>query len=87
MSPTATAPVAALYDVEAPYMGGTELIEFEAVVGAKNDQVATAPGALKRKWTEAEDVYFSAMAVTIGRPASRRGSVSRFCLSGKAFHQ
>jgi ABC-2 type transport system permease protein len=33
-------------------------IAFEAVVGTRGDQVAVAPGALRRTWTEGERRYF-----------------------------
>jgi ABC-2 type transport system permease protein len=51
--------LASLYDVEgrepAARGGG---IAFEAVVGTDEDQVAVAPGALRRTWTEGGRRYF-----------------------------
>jgi ABC-2 type transport system permease protein len=43
--------IASLYDVEARRDRG-ELISFEAVVGTDEDQVAVAPGVLRRTWTD-----------------------------------
>ncbi|HEX6644095.1 MAG TPA: hypothetical protein VF037_05425, partial [Gemmatimonadales bacterium] len=40
------------------YMGGSELIDFEAVVGTNGDQVAVAPGTLRRSWIESGRRYF-----------------------------
>ncbi len=51
--------IASLYDAEgrepAARGGG---IAFEAVVGTDEDQVAVAPGALRRTWTEGGRRYF-----------------------------
>lgn len=58
--------IASLYDVEAPNDrdGG---ITFDAVVGTDADQVAVAPGALRRRWTEGGRRYFHyATALPIG---------------------
>jgi len=49
--------IASLYDVEARKDRG-EGIDFEAVVGTHEDQVAVAPGVLRRTWTEGERRYF-----------------------------
>ncbi|HSF43377.1 MAG TPA: hypothetical protein VLT87_26490 [Thermoanaerobaculia bacterium] len=49
--------IASLYDVEAPKDRG-ELITFEAVIGTDEDQIAVAPGALRRTWTEKGRRYF-----------------------------
>jgi ABC-2 type transport system permease protein len=40
------------------YVGGAELIDFEATVGTDADQVAIAPGTLRRTWTEGGRRYF-----------------------------
>ena len=37
---------------------GSDLITFEAIVGTSSDQVAIAPGALRRTWTEGGRRYF-----------------------------
>jgi ABC-2 type transport system permease protein len=42
----------------APAMGTPEGMEFEAVMGTDADQVAVAPGALRRTWTEGGRRYF-----------------------------
>ena len=48
-----------LYDVEARQDSiGEEGFAFEAVVGTGEDQVAVAPGALRRTWTEGGRRYF-----------------------------
>jgi ABC-2 type transport system permease protein len=48
-----------LYDAEARQDStGKERIAFEAVVGTDADQVAVAPGALRRTWTEGGRRYF-----------------------------
>lgn len=48
-----------LEDVEArSYMAGAERIDLDAVVGTDEDQVAVAPGALRRAWTEGGRRYF-----------------------------
>ncbi|HSK75938.1 MAG TPA: hypothetical protein VLQ45_05735 [Thermoanaerobaculia bacterium] len=49
--------IASLYDVEARKDRG-ELITFEAVVGTDEDQIAVAPGVLRRTWTERGRRYF-----------------------------
>ncbi len=51
--------LASLYDVEGrePAMRGGR-IAFEAIVGTDADQVAVAPGALRRTWTENGRSYF-----------------------------
>ncbi len=49
--------IASLYDVEARQDRG-DGIAFEAVVGTHKDQVAVAPGALRRTWTAGERRYF-----------------------------
>ncbi len=41
-----------------PDMTGAERIAFEAVVGTDGDQIAVAPGALRRTWTEGGRRYF-----------------------------
>ena len=47
------------YDVEAQQpTTGPERIAFEAVVGTDEDQVAVAPGTLRRTWTEGGRRYF-----------------------------
>ncbi|HEX7181129.1 MAG TPA: hypothetical protein VF756_04750 [Thermoanaerobaculia bacterium] len=46
-----------LHDVEARKDRGAG-IAFEAVVGTHEDEVAVAPGALRRTWTEGERRYF-----------------------------
>ena len=43
-------------------MYGAERIAFEAVVGTDEDQVAVAPGALRRTWTEGGRRYFHYVA-------------------------
>jgi aminopeptidase N len=51
--------IPSLYDAEARRtMTGVELIAFEAVVGTDEGQVAVAPGALRRSWTEGGRRYF-----------------------------
>ncbi len=49
--------IASLYDAEARKKRG-EGITFEAVVGTDADQVAVAPGALRRTWREGGRRYF-----------------------------
>jgi hypothetical protein len=49
--------IASLYDVKARKDRGAG-IAFEAVVGTDEDQVAVAPGALRRTWTEGGRRYF-----------------------------
>jgi ABC-2 type transport system permease protein len=49
--------IASLYNVEARKDRG-EGSAFEAVVGTDEDQVAVAPGALRRTWTEGGRRYF-----------------------------
>lgn len=49
--------IASLYDVEARQDRPGE-IAFEAVVGTRADQVAVAPGALRRTWMEGGRRYF-----------------------------
>ncbi|MDQ3700667.1 MAG: ABC transporter permease, partial [Chloroflexota bacterium] len=49
--------IASLHDVEARKDRGGG-IAFEAVVGTHEDQVAVAPGALRRTWTEGGRRYF-----------------------------
>jgi hypothetical protein len=49
--------IASLYDTEAP-KHRVEGINFEAVLGTDQDQVAGAPGALQRTWTEGRRSYF-----------------------------
>jgi ABC-2 type transport system permease protein len=49
--------IPSLYDVEAREDRGGG-IDFEAVVGTHEDQVAVAPGVLRRTWTEGERRYF-----------------------------
>lgn len=52
-------PVPSPFDVEANQDGiAAERIAFEAVVGTDENQVAVAPGALRRTWTEGERRYF-----------------------------
>ena len=46
-----------LYDTEAP-LAPAERIDFEAVVGTGEDQIAVAPGILQRTWTERGRRYF-----------------------------
>ncbi len=47
------------YDVEAHQLTpGAERIAFDAVVGTVEDQVAIAPGVLRRTWTEGGRRYF-----------------------------
>ncbi len=51
--------LASLYDTEARRDRGiSERIAFEAVVGTNKDQIAVAPGALRRTWTEGGRRYF-----------------------------
>jgi ABC-2 type transport system permease protein len=51
--------VSSLYDAEARRVRvGGERIAFEAIVGTSGDQVAVAPGALRRTWTEGGRRYF-----------------------------
>jgi hypothetical protein len=48
-----------LYDVDVrPRTAGAERFVFEAIVGTTEDQVAVAPGALRRTWTEGGRRYF-----------------------------
>ena len=49
--------VPSLYDVEAR-MERAERIAFDAVVGTDADQIAVAPGRLRRTWTEGGRRYF-----------------------------
>ena len=49
--------IASLYDVEARKDRG-EGSTFDAVIGTSHDQVAVAPGALRRSWTEKNRRYF-----------------------------
>ena len=51
--------VPALDDVEARQdLGGAQRVAFEAVVGTDEGQVAVAPGALRRTWTQGGRRYF-----------------------------
>jgi ABC-2 type transport system permease protein len=51
--------IPSLYDVEArQYRDDADRIAFEAVVGTAEDQVAVAPGALRRTWMEGGRRYF-----------------------------
>ncbi len=51
--------IPSLYDVEARQdETGKEQIAFEAVVGTDEDQIAVAPGALRRTWIEGGRRYF-----------------------------
>ncbi|AHM58685.1 putative membrane protein [Flammeovirgaceae bacterium 311] len=48
-----------LYDVSARNDARhAEPMDFEAVVGTSRDQIAVAPGALRRKWIEGDRQYF-----------------------------
>jgi len=49
--------IPSLYDVEA-WKGRSARVAFEAVVGTHEDQVAVAPGALRRIWTDGGRRYF-----------------------------
>ncbi|HEY0143827.1 MAG TPA: hypothetical protein VGF48_23270 [Thermoanaerobaculia bacterium] len=49
--------IASLYDSAAPNDRG-ERIAFEAVVGTADDQIAVAPGVLRRTWNEKGRRYF-----------------------------
>jgi hypothetical protein len=49
--------IASLYDREAP-KDRDEPVGFEAVIGTDQDQVAVAPGLLRRTWTERGRRYF-----------------------------
>ncbi|MGH2355192.1 MAG: M1 family metallopeptidase [Chloroflexota bacterium] len=49
--------IPSLHDVEAR-MSWAERIAFEAVVGTGADQIAVAPGALRRTWTEGGRRYY-----------------------------
>jgi hypothetical protein len=49
--------IASLYDVEAR-KNRTDGTTFEAVIGTNKNQVAVAPGSLRRTWTEAGRRYF-----------------------------
>jgi ABC-type transport system involved in multi-copper enzyme maturation permease subunit len=49
--------IASLYDTQAPKQRGGGVI-FEAVIGTNKDQVAGAPGLLKRTWTEGDRSYY-----------------------------
>jgi hypothetical protein len=49
--------IASLYDVEARKKRGGPIV-FEAVVGTDADQVAVAPGALRRTWQAGDRRYF-----------------------------
>ena len=52
-------PFPSLDDVEARRTAsGGERIAFEAVVGTDEDQIAVAPGTLRRTWTEGGRRYF-----------------------------
>ena len=52
-------PAPSLYDAEARRIRvGGDLISFEAIVGTSGDQVAVAPGVLRRTWTEGGRRYF-----------------------------
>ncbi|MBW3670866.1 MAG: hypothetical protein KY432_04260, partial [Acidobacteria bacterium] len=58
--------IPSLYDAEARE-GREESVAFEAMVGTDEGQVAVAPGALRRTWTEAGRRYFHyATAAPIG---------------------
>ncbi len=51
--------IPSLYDAEARQdMSGAGRIAFEAVVGTDEDQIAVAPGAQRRTWTEGARRYF-----------------------------
>lgn len=51
--------IPSLYDVEARQdRTGDGGIDFEAVVGTSEDQIAVAPGVLRRTWTEGGRSYF-----------------------------
>jgi ABC-2 type transport system permease protein len=55
--------IPSLYDVEARQdISGSERIAFDAVVGTDDDQVAVAPGVLRRTWTEKGRRYFHYVA-------------------------
>ena len=57
----ARAPVADLYDQAARRRGFTldaEWVTFEAVIGTEEDQLALAPGSLRKTWTENGRRYF-----------------------------
>jgi ABC-2 type transport system permease protein len=55
--------VRSLYDVAARQeTAGGEKTEFEAVVGTDADQIAAAPGALRRSWSENGRRYFHYVA-------------------------
>jgi hypothetical protein len=49
--------IASLYEPQARKVRGSG-IAFEAVIGTKGDQVAGAPGALRRIWTEGSRRYY-----------------------------
>ncbi|HEX7120488.1 MAG TPA: ABC transporter permease subunit [Longimicrobiales bacterium] len=49
--------IPSLYDVKARQVAA-ERIDFEAIVGTSEDQVAVAPGVLRRTWTEGGRRYF-----------------------------
>ncbi|GAB2471166.1 hypothetical protein GCM10011375_38070 [Hymenobacter qilianensis] len=52
-------PRPSLYDVAARQEARhAELMDFEAVVGTTKDQIAVAPGALRRTWTRGDRRYF-----------------------------
>jgi len=51
-------PFPTLEDSEGPREHGAERIAFDAVVGTDAGQVAVAPGALRREWTEGGRRYF-----------------------------
>ncbi len=50
--------IPSLYDAEARQDRTSAGIDFEAVVGTAEDQIAVAPGALRRTWTEGGRRYF-----------------------------
>ncbi len=55
--------VRSLYDVAARQeTAGREKTEFEAVIGTDADQIAAAPGALRRSWSENGRRYFHYVA-------------------------
>lgn len=56
-----------LYEVEARQRSnGKERISFDAVVGTGEDQLAVAPGVLRRTWTEGRRRYFHYSAEEVG---------------------
>lgn len=72
--------IASLYDAGARKDRGGA-IAFEAVVGTREDQVAVAPGALRRTWTEGGRRYFH---YSTGGPA---GNEHAFFSAGYAVHE